>query len=157
MKRCLSTQSAQRIPLPWPVVGQVRELIRQRDADGLTFVMHAANHKGGTSRGWGSKRRNSSERDLREPNESQVADGNKENQEKEDYNDFAIAATLGLDLDREKNRLDEEERVDHAVPVLKAAINFIRESLWKEEVGSMLLGRSISALEIYERGLTCAP
>lgn len=139
----------------------MRELIRQRDADGLTFLMHAANSKGGTSRHAGPSERvgvagTDNEEKVPIDHEAapprigpavmrQLATSGR------DFNDYANAATMGFNLKASTTNLTSAvatgakalasaaanaERVDHAVPVVKAAIAFLRETLWKEEVSA---------------------
>lgn len=138
---------------PMITTDQVRELIRQRDADGLTFFMHAANSVGGVSR------RVVGPNELGMEAEEETKIGPSPSDElrpafdrrmlmrrrtatTRDFTDFANAAALGFDLRQSSKHLSEMpvpiaaagERVDHAVPVVKAALAFLRESLWKEEV-----------------------
>lgn len=166
---------------------QLRELVRRRDADGLTFLMHATDAKRGTSRiltasrqpsmseqpkygqeekdeqlvqdsadvfDEGSAQHPPPTRNLR--NDASASGGQLTRQQSptrnismqrrpRDFTDIANAAALGFGLDRYGGTtsggvggeaLVEEKAVDSHVPVVKAAIVFLRETMWKEEVSS---------------------
>lgn len=134
----------------------MRELLVQRDSDGLTFMMHAANSKGGTSR-WVDLTKS----DSIDEDEEAMAYGNQEEvgqpytphrakssrgigSSGRNFLDIANAESLGIpyrsstrnfNLAR-RTRTSEEggEHVDRSVPVVKAAIALLRDALWKEDV-----------------------
>lgn len=120
--------------------------------------MHAANAKGGTS-GVSDTDTQAGENEEEQETKSQLLDepllsvprqiARDVSRTGRSFTDYANAATLGLDFGtnsqvgaalgvaRGKRRTSGEENVDRGVPVVKAALAFIREMTWKEEVSAI--------------------
>lgn len=128
----------------------MRELIRQRDSDGLTFLMHAANSKETDPPPVNSDEHNHLSGDERNTPSEQADDGppalqglKRSQTSGRNFADFANVVSFGIDMQSSLRSTggskavgEQTEKVDRAVPVVKAAIAFLRETMWKEEVSA---------------------